>query len=70
MIVGRGMTRAPVVRFPDAKRASELLFWIQDPSNFVTVQRTFESTSRFACLKSVSFSSFLSSIFLSCREER
>jgi len=52
-IIGRGMTRAPVVRLPDARRATDLVFWIQDPSNFVTVQRTFESTSRFANLKSV-----------------
>jgi len=51
-IIGRGMTRAPVVRLPDARRAADLVFWIQDPSNFVTVQRTFESTSRFASLKS------------------
>lgn len=52
-IIGRGMTRAPVVRLPDARRAAELVYWIQDPANFAAAQRAFESTSRFARLKSV-----------------
>jgi len=52
-IIGRGMTRAPVVRFPDSRRGSELVAWIQDPVNFAAVQRAFDSTSRFATLKSV-----------------
>jgi hydroxymethylglutaryl-CoA reductase (NADPH) len=52
-IIGRGMTRAPVVRMPDARRAAELVHWMQDSANFITCQRAFESTSRFARLKSV-----------------
>jgi len=28
------MTRAPVVRFASAKRASELKFFVEDPVNF------------------------------------
>jgi len=52
-IIGRGMTRAPVVRFPDAKRGAELIHWIQEPVNFASIQRAFDSTSRFATLKGV-----------------
>jgi hydroxymethylglutaryl-CoA reductase (NADPH) len=52
-IIGRGMTRAPVVRLPDSKRAVELVHWTQDPVNFASIQRAFDSTSRFAKLKSV-----------------
>jgi len=52
-IIGRGMTRAPVVRFLDSRRAVELVHWIQEPVNFAAVQRAFDSTSRFAKLKSV-----------------
>jgi len=52
-IIGRGMTRAPVVRFPDSRSASELVSWVQDPVNFAAVQRAFDSTSRFATLKTV-----------------
>jgi len=52
-IIGRGMTRAPVVRFPDSKRGAELISWIQEPVNFATIQRAFDSTSRFASLKGV-----------------
>lgn len=52
-IIGRGMTRAPVVRLPDARRAAEVIFWVQDPVNFAAAARAFESTSRFARLKSI-----------------
>jgi len=52
-IIGRGMTRAPVVRFLDSRRAVELVHWIHEPVNFASVQRAFDSTSRFAKLKSV-----------------
>jgi len=47
------MTRAPVVRFPDSRRASELVHWIEEPANFDTAKRAFESTSRFARLKTI-----------------
>jgi hydroxymethylglutaryl-CoA reductase (NADPH) len=34
MLLKDGMTRAPVVRFASAKRASELKFFLEDPVNF------------------------------------
>jgi hydroxymethylglutaryl-CoA reductase (NADPH) len=52
-IIGRGMTRAPVIRLSDSRRAAELVLWIQEPANFESVKRCFESTSRFAKLSSV-----------------
>jgi len=52
-IIGRGMTRAPVVRFPDSRRATDLVHWINEPVNFEICKRAFESTSRFARLSSI-----------------
>eukprot|EP01110_Echinostelium_bisporum_P011734 TRINITY_DN575_c0_g1_i1.p1 TRINITY_DN575_c0_g1~~TRINITY_DN575_c0_g1_i1.p1 ORF type:complete len:486 (-),score=178.50 TRINITY_DN575_c0_g1_i1:117-1574(-) len=52
-IIGRGMTRAPVVRFPDSRRANDLIVWVREPANFEIMKRAFEGTSRFARLQSV-----------------
>nr|Q00583.1 RecName: Full=3-hydroxy-3-methylglutaryl-coenzyme A reductase 3; Short=HMG-CoA reductase 3 [Hevea brasiliensis]AAA33360.1 3-hydroxy-3-methylglutaryl-coenzyme A reductase [Hevea brasiliensis] len=48
-----GMTRAPVVRFPTAKRAADLKFFMEDPDNFDTIAVVFNKSSRFARLQSV-----------------
>ncbi|KDP24920.1 hypothetical protein JCGZ_24298 [Jatropha curcas] len=48
-----GMTRAPVVRFPTAKRASDLKFFIEDPTSFDTIAVVFNKSSRFAKLQGV-----------------
>ncbi|XP_057975590.1 3-hydroxy-3-methylglutaryl-coenzyme A reductase 1 [Malania oleifera] len=48
-----GMTRAPVVRFGTAKRASELKFFLEDPVNFDTLVVVFNRSSRFARLQSI-----------------
>ncbi|KAJ7967012.1 3-hydroxy-3-methylglutaryl coenzyme A reductase [Quillaja saponaria] len=45
-----GMTRAPVVRFASAKRASELKFFLEDPVNFETLALIF---NRFARLQKI-----------------
>ncbi|XP_047310662.1 3-hydroxy-3-methylglutaryl-coenzyme A reductase 1-like [Impatiens glandulifera] len=47
------MTRAPVVRFPSAKRAAEVKFFLEDPMNFDNLAIVFNKTSRFARLKGV-----------------
>lgn len=47
-IVGDGMTRAPVVRFPSATRAAEVLNWMEVPENHLIIKEAFDSTSRFA----------------------
>lgn len=47
------MTRAPVVRFPSAKRASELKFFLEDPLNFDTLAIVFNKSSRFARLQTI-----------------
>ena len=52
-ILGDGMTRGPVVRFPSAAGASRLKLWLDDRENFNTVADTFNSTSNFARLVSV-----------------
>ncbi|PON33391.1 Hydroxymethylglutaryl-CoA reductase [Parasponia andersonii] len=48
-----GMTRAPVVRFASAKRASELKFFLEDPVNFDTLSLVFNRSSRFARLQGI-----------------
>lgn len=47
------MTRAPVVRFASAKRASELKFFLEDPNNFETLGVVF---NRFSFITLISFS--------------
>ncbi|KAI3778441.1 hypothetical protein L2E82_07734 [Cichorium intybus] len=48
-----GMTRAPVVRFGSAARASHLKFFLEDPINFDTLSIVFNKSSRFARLQSI-----------------
>ncbi|XP_047316042.1 3-hydroxy-3-methylglutaryl-coenzyme A reductase 1-like [Impatiens glandulifera] len=48
-----GMTRAPVVRFPTAKRAADLKMFMEDPINFDTLSIVFNKSSRFARLQGV-----------------
>ncbi|KAL6571981.1 3-hydroxy-3-methylglutaryl coenzyme A reductase 1 [Orobanche minor] len=47
------MTRAPVVRFSSAKRATELKFFLEDPLNFETLSVVFNKSSRFARLQNI-----------------
>jgi hydroxymethylglutaryl-CoA reductase (NADPH) len=49
-ILGDGMTRGPVVRFPSAAEASRTKLWLDDRGNFATVAEAFNSTSGFARL--------------------
>ncbi|XP_063995343.1 3-hydroxy-3-methylglutaryl-coenzyme A reductase [Diachasmimorpha longicaudata] len=49
-VVADGMTRGPVVRFPNIVRASEAMVWMQDTTNFAEMKRCFDETSRFARL--------------------
>nr|XP_043614695.1 3-hydroxy-3-methylglutaryl coenzyme A reductase 1-like [Erigeron canadensis] len=48
-----GMTRAPVVRFATAERASQLKFFLEDGVNFDTLSVVFNKSSRFARLQSI-----------------
>ncbi|CAN6454017.1 unnamed protein product [Victoria cruziana] len=48
-----GMSRAPAVSLASARRAAELKFFLENPMNFETVAMVFNSTSRFARLRSV-----------------
>ncbi|XP_034939170.1 3-hydroxy-3-methylglutaryl-coenzyme A reductase [Chelonus insularis] len=49
-VVADGMTRGPVVRFPNIVRASEAMAWMQNATNFAEMKKTFDKTSRFARL--------------------
>ncbi|KAI6652870.1 3-hydroxy-3-methylglutaryl-Coenzyme A reductase [Oopsacas minuta] len=52
-VTNDGMSRGPVVRFPSAVRAAEIKNWFEQEANFVTVKEWFDSTSRYARLKSL-----------------
>ncbi|XP_076279842.1 HMG coenzyme A reductase [Lasioglossum baleicum] len=52
-VVADGMTRGPVVRFPNIVRASEAMAWMQDPENFQKMKDHFDQTSRFARLSKI-----------------
>uniref|UniRef100_A0A1D1Y3H1 3-hydroxy-3-methylglutaryl coenzyme A reductase n=1 Tax=Anthurium amnicola TaxID=1678845 RepID=A0A1D1Y3H1_9ARAE len=53
VVLRDGMTRAPAVRFPSAKRAAELRFFLEDPANFDTLAVVFNRSSRFARLQGI-----------------
>ncbi|KAK9748458.1 hypothetical protein RND81_02G059000 [Saponaria officinalis] len=53
VILKDGMTRAPVVRFPSARRAAQLKFFLEDPINFETLAILFNRSSRFGRLQSI-----------------
>ena len=52
-LLGDGMTRGPVVRFPSAAEASGAKLWLDERDNFRTVAEAFNSTSGFARLVGV-----------------
>ncbi|XP_039305201.1 3-hydroxy-3-methylglutaryl-coenzyme A reductase [Solenopsis invicta] len=52
-VTADGMTRAPVVQFPDIVRACEAVSWIEQPRNFQELKNSFDQTSRFARLKKI-----------------
>nr|XP_050869776.1 3-hydroxy-3-methylglutaryl-coenzyme A reductase isoform X1 [Vespula vulgaris] len=49
-LLADGMTRGPVVRFPNIVRASEAMSWMQTQENFQKMKVSFDQTSRFARL--------------------
>ncbi|RRT36931.1 hypothetical protein BHE74_00030023, partial [Ensete ventricosum] len=51
VVLRDGMTRAPVVRLPTARRAAELKAFLEDPNNFETIALVFNS--RFAKLQGI-----------------
>ncbi|KAL6844748.1 hypothetical protein ACP4OV_025407 [Aristida adscensionis] len=53
VVLKDGMTRAPAVRFPSARRAAELKCFLEDPANFETLAMVFNRSSRFARLQGV-----------------
>ncbi|XP_011876885.1 PREDICTED: 3-hydroxy-3-methylglutaryl-coenzyme A reductase [Vollenhovia emeryi] len=49
-VTADGMTRAPVVQFPDIVRACEAMSWLEQSQNFQELKNSFDETSRFARL--------------------
>lgn len=48
-----GMTRGPALRFPGLPRAAAFKHWLDTPQGYKVVESAFNSTSRFAKLRSV-----------------
>ncbi|CAM0911992.1 unnamed protein product [Alopecurus aequalis] len=53
VVLRDAMTRAPVARFPTARRAAELKAFLEDAANFDTLSVVFNRTSRFGRLQGV-----------------
>ncbi|XP_008796235.1 3-hydroxy-3-methylglutaryl-coenzyme A reductase 3-like [Phoenix dactylifera] len=53
VVLRDGMTRAPAVRLPSARRAAELVAFVEEPSNFETLAVVFNRSSRFARLQGI-----------------
>lgn len=53
VVIRDGMSRAPVVRLPSARRAAELKAFMEDRTNFDTLAMLFNKSSRFARLQGV-----------------
>ncbi|CAL9084523.1 unnamed protein product, partial [Musa textilis] len=53
VVLRDGMTRAPVVRLPSARRAAELKAFLQEPNNFENIALVFNRCSRFARLQAI-----------------
>lgn len=53
VVLSDGMTRAPLIRMPSAKRAAELKRWLEQQENYYQIASAFNSTSRFARLTSI-----------------
>lgn len=52
-LVADGMTRGPVVRLPDIRRAAEVMAWLEEPINLELLKKSFNATSRFARLQKI-----------------
>ncbi|CAL9075263.1 unnamed protein product [Musa textilis] len=53
VVLRDGMTRAPALRLPSARRAAELKAYMEEPNNFETISLVFNKSSRFARLQDV-----------------
>ncbi|RWW28322.1 hypothetical protein GW17_00007208 [Ensete ventricosum] len=50
VVLRDGMTRAPVVRFPSARRASDLKAFVEEPNNFETIALVFNRYFPLSCI--------------------
>ncbi|KAE8375459.1 hydroxymethylglutaryl-CoA reductase [Aspergillus bertholletiae] len=53
LLLGDGMTRAPVVRFPSLEEAGAAKIWIDSDAGFEEIEDAFNATSRFARLQKI-----------------
>ncbi|XP_077256344.1 HMG coenzyme A reductase [Temnothorax americanus] len=52
-VITDGMTRAPLVQFPNIERVDEAISWIKHPENFQKLKDSFDETSRFGRLTKI-----------------
>ncbi|PPQ94068.1 hypothetical protein CVT25_009737 [Psilocybe cyanescens] len=53
VLIKDGMTRGPAIDFPSIVMAADAKLWIDSEDGYATIKEAFESTSRFAKLKSL-----------------
>ncbi|EFX81008.1 protein HMG coenzyme A reductase-like protein [Daphnia pulex] len=52
-LIADGMSRGPVFRLPDIRRAGDVMAWLQEPSNIDLLKKSFNATSRFGRLQKI-----------------
>ena len=52
-LVADGMSRGPVVRLPDIRRAAQVMAWLDNPTHVKLMKENFNATSRFARLQKI-----------------
>ncbi len=67
MLLGNGMTRAPLLRMSSLAESQRLQEWLQQPEHFAAVAAAFDATSRFGRLQSVQCSSAGRSVYVRFR---
>ncbi|XP_057370109.2 3-hydroxy-3-methylglutaryl-coenzyme A reductase-like isoform X2 [Daphnia carinata] len=52
-LIADGMSRGPVFRLPDIRRAAAVMRWLEEPANIDLLKKSFNATSRFARLQKI-----------------
>ncbi|KAK4017974.1 3-hydroxy-3-methylglutaryl-coenzyme A reductase [Daphnia magna] len=52
-LIADGMSRGPVFRLPDIRRAAAVMRWLEEPANIDLLKKSFNATSRFGRLQKI-----------------
>jgi hydroxymethylglutaryl-CoA reductase (NADPH) len=67
VLLDDGMTRGPVMKVPNLQYAADLKAWVEDPAHYAALEEAFNSSSRFARLRSIKVAVAARRVFLRFR---